>query len=186
MSFIIKMIEISEYNPAWQTQFQNLYDHIWPEIADIAISIEHVGSTSVEHLPAKPIIDLTIVVENQENMGILIQRLNTLSSNHRGDLGIQGREAFTQLPTFPKHHLYACIAGSQGLRNHIAFRDYLRAHPKKAIEYGLLKKELAKKFPHDIDAYVEGKSSFILSILNAQGFSEEDLDEIKDANTSPT
>ncbi len=181
----MKHIHVSDYNPVWEKHFQDLYQRIWPEIADVALSIEHIGSTAVAGLPAKPIIDLTIVVASTQHMISLIGRLEEIDARHRGDLGIPGREAFTRIPGFPPHNLYACVTGSQGLRNHIAVRDFLRSNPDSAIAYGKLKKELARKYPDDIDAYVEGKSSFLLEILEKSAFSQDELKEIEQANENP-
>jgi len=175
-------IVVSPYNPDWLDQFQSLHDVIWSEVSDVAISIEHVGSTSVPGLAAKPIIDMTIVVKNDEALEEVVNRLSRIGVQHRGDLGIVGREAFTRLSGFPEHNLYACMEGAQALRNHLGIRDYLREYPESAIKYGELKYALAKKYPQDIDAYVAGKSEFLLTILTKLGFSESDLEEIENVN----
>jgi GrpB-like predicted nucleotidyltransferase (UPF0157 family) len=175
-------VAVDKYNPIWDEQFRLLYDKIWPSISDVALSLEHVGSTSVSGLSAKPIIDLTIVVSNEKNLKIIIQRLADIGVEHRGCLGIEGREAFTRLKNYPEHNLYACVKGSQALKNHLAVRDALRENSNLAQEYGKLKIELARKFPNDIDSYVEGKTDFILSILKGKGFELSDLSDIKDIN----
>jgi GrpB-like predicted nucleotidyltransferase (UPF0157 family) len=174
-------VVVEKYNPIWAEQFKLLYDRIWPSISDVALSLEHVGSTSVPGLSAKPIIDLTIVV-NKKNLEIIIQRLAGIGIEHRGDLGIEGREAFTRLKDYPEHNLYACVTGSQALRNHLAVRDALRENSSLVQEYGKLKMELARKFSNDIDSYVEGKTDFILNILKEKGFELSDLENIKDVN----
>jgi GrpB-like predicted nucleotidyltransferase (UPF0157 family) len=175
-------IEISEYDPSWADHFRALHDKLWPSISDIALAIEHVGSTSVVGLAAKPVLDITIVVSSRSNMKLLTQKLEALGLEHRGDLGIPGREAFTRFPGFFPHNLYASIEGGQGLRNHIAVRDYLRSNPASILEYSRLKKSLASKFPNDIDAYVEGKSLFLLDILKKSGFTDSELSEIEQSN----
>jgi len=175
-------IIVSPYNPDWLNQFQSLHDVIWPEVSDVAISIEHVGSTSVPGLPAKPIIDMTIVAKNDKSLEEVVNRLSTIGVQHRGNLGIEGREAFTRLSGFPEHNLYACIEGAQALRNHLGIRDFLRTNPDEARKYGELKAALAVKYPRDIDAYVAGKSEFLLSILTKLGFSGADLEEIEKVN----
>jgi GrpB-like predicted nucleotidyltransferase (UPF0157 family) len=101
---------------------------------------------------------------------------------HRGDLGVEGREAFDSPGGPPRHHLYACASRSVALANHLTVRDYLRTHPDTAREYGDLKKRLALESPHDIDHYVEGKTDFILGILRAAGFSPARLDAIERVN----
>src|SRR4051812_34275182 len=166
---------VVDYDPSWPELFEQLHASIWPCVRELATSIEHVGSTSVEGLAAKPVIDMVIVVPTASAIGPVIERLATLGYRHRGDLGVPGREAFTRPDGTPAHHLYACVEGNRGLRNHLAVRDYLRRNPPAARDYGALKKQLAARFPNDIDGYVEGKSDFILEILARSGFSRGEL-----------
>ena len=175
-------VVVEKYNPIWEEQFKLLYDRIWPSIFDVALSLEHVGSTSVPGLSAKPIIDLTIITLDKDKLEIIIQRLADIGIEHRGDLGIEGREAFARLKDYPEHNLYACVNGSQALRNHLAVRYALRESSSLVQEYGKLKMELARKFSNDIDSYVEGKTDFILNILKDKGFELSDLENIKDVN----
>ncbi len=163
--------------------FEQLRARLWPAISDVAISIEHVGSTSVPGLAAKPVIDLDIVAVGDAQMRTAIDRLQTLGYRHRGDLGVQGREAFARPEGSCEHHLYACVAGAQGLRNHLAVRDYLRQHPSAVLAYGELKKDLARRFADDIDAYIDGKTAFLLKILADTAFSQHDLDQIRGINS---
>jgi GrpB-like predicted nucleotidyltransferase (UPF0157 family) len=105
----------------------------------VSTVIEHVGSTSVPGLAAKPVIDMTVVVPTPAAMGAVIARLATLGYRHRGDLGVPGREAFDRPGGTPDHNLYACVAENDGLRNHLALRDHLRGNPAAARSYGSLK-----------------------------------------------
>ena len=118
-------------------------------------------------------------------MPLLIDRLAAIGYRHRGDLGVRGREAFAPPGATPAHHLYACVEGSLGLRNHLALREYLRRHPATARSYGELKKQLARQHRHDMDAYIEGKTRFILEILAEAGFARAELDEIQAINSNP-
>ncbi len=97
-------------------------------------------------------------------------------------MGIDGRAVFTGLENFPAHNLYASIAGSLALMNHLTVRDVLRKNASLAREYGELKTLLAKQDNDDIDSYVEGKSLFLSEILKNNGFKEGELKEIRDAN----
>jgi GrpB-like predicted nucleotidyltransferase (UPF0157 family) len=175
-------IIVVDYDPTWPETFERLRMCIWPSVCNLATSIEHVGSTSVNGLAAKPVIDMSIVVPTASEMGPLIDRLATLGYRHRGDLGVPGREAFARPPGTADHHLYACVDGNQGLRNHLAVRNYLRCHPSFAETYGTLKKQLAARFADDIDGYVDGKSEFILEILARAGFSPGELAAINAIN----
>ena len=180
----MRAITVVDYDPTWPMVFEQLRTRIWPAVSDLATSIEHVGSTSVEGLPAKPVIDMTVVVSAKAHLPLVIDRLARLGYQHRGDLGVSGREAFSSPSETPAHHLYTCIEGNLGLRNHLAVRDYLRKHQSVALAYGALKKRLAAQFPHDSDGYVEGKTSFILDVLAEADFTEAELDEIRTINST--
>jgi GrpB-like predicted nucleotidyltransferase (UPF0157 family) len=155
---------------------------VWPVVSDIALAIEHVGSTSLPGLAAKPIVDLDVVVPGEAEVPVAIERLATLGYVHRGNLGIEGREAFHNPPALAVHNMYVCIAGSAALQNHLALRDYLRAHPEVARRYGELKKRLASEFPHDIDSYIDGKTELILEVLRTVGFSPTSFRTVGRAN----
>ena len=178
-----KMIVV-DYDPSWPAAFEQLRTAIWPCIAEVATAIEHVGSTSVRGLAAKPVIDMSIIVPAAAAMRTVIDRLAAIGYQHRGDLGVPGREAFDRpRGAPPDHHLYACVAGNDGLRNHLAVRDYLRSHPAAARAYGTLKKELAQRFADDVGGYVEGKTEFILAILAKKEFSPEQMAAIRAINS---
>jgi GrpB-like predicted nucleotidyltransferase (UPF0157 family) len=176
---------VVDYDPSWPETFERLRSRIWPCIRDVAASVEHVGSTSVAGLAAKPVIDMTIVVPAASAMGTLIERLAMIGYRHRGDLGVPGREAFACPQGTAEHHLYACVAGSEGLRNHLALRDYLRSNPSAARAYGTLKKQLAARFADDIDGYIDGKTEFILAILAQADFSPDQITRIRAINSKP-
>lgn len=163
----MRTIVVVDYDAAWPGAFERLRAAIWPAVRDAAEAIEHVGSTAVPGLAAKPIIDLDIVVRSGAEVPAAVARLAALGYAHRGNLGIEGREAFDGPPGPDVHHLYVCPRDSAALANHVAVRDYLRAHPDAAREYGELKKALATRFPHDIDAYVGGKADLLQRIMRA-------------------
>jgi GrpB-like predicted nucleotidyltransferase (UPF0157 family) len=131
------------------------------------VGIEHVGSTSVPGLAAKPFLDIDLMVADELRMAALIAGLQELGYEHRGDQGIEGREVFRRSSDEgPAHHLYAGIQGARALKRHVAFRDYLRAHPEAAAEYGELKARLAKEFPWDRIRYNDAKEPFVLGVLS--------------------
>jgi GrpB-like predicted nucleotidyltransferase (UPF0157 family) len=129
---------------------------------------------------------MTIVVPDALAMETIIARIISISYAYRGDLGVTGREAFARPEGTPEHHLYACIAGNDALRNHLAVRDYLRNNPSAAEAYGALKKQLATRFADDIDGYVDGKTAFILEILTKASFSPDQINAIRTINSKPT
>ncbi len=185
-------IIVLDYDPLWKEQFEELKALLTDYIDIDSIEIEHVGSTSIVGLKAKPIIDLDIIVNEVRLLTIVIKKLNEIGYAHIGDLGVTGREAFKKFDNktpntgsnrvWFEHHLYVCQKGSIGLQNHLNFRDYLRAHPEKVKAYGKLKEVLAKKYPYDIDAYIDGKTDFIIDVLNKTGMKEEDKEQIESEN----
>jgi GrpB-like predicted nucleotidyltransferase (UPF0157 family) len=173
---------VVDYDPGWPRDFERVRSAVWPGVSDVASGIEHVGSTAVPGLAAKPIIDLTVVVPGEADVARAIEGLESLGCVHRGNLGIEGREAFEGLEGLPPHHLYLCPSHGPALANHLAVRDHLRAHPDAAREYGELKKRLAKQFPHDSEGYTRGKTDFLLRILRTAGLPPERLAAIERAN----
>jgi len=175
-------VQVVDYDPDWCRTFQTLKEHVWPSVCDVSIGIEHVGSTSVPGMAAKPVIDMDIVVAARSTVPLLILRLAELGYEHRGNLGIQDRESFSAPDGKPAHHLYVCVQNSLALQNHIAFRDYLRKHPSDVLAYSALKKQLAEQFPNDRDQYVKGKAWFVVSLLKKCGLTREDLESIRISN----
>ena len=178
----MRKIEVVDYDPCWPKTFEYLRSRIWTALGDVLLSVEPVGSTSVPGLAAKPIIDISIVVSEGSDVQTGISRLATLGYMHRGDLGIEGREAFANPDGLPMHNLYLCPRDSVALANQLAIRNYLRTHPEAAREYGELNKRLAERFPDDIDGYIDGKTTMLLTMLRATGFPPEQLREIERAN----
>lgn len=179
-------IIVTAYDPAWPLSFARLRDELWPHVADCALSIEHVGSTSVPDLAAKPIIDLVVVVADDVPQRAVIAALTQQGYEHRGDLGIAGREALrNQRAERPAHHLYVCRQDNLAFRNHRAVRDTLRGDAAAVAEYGALKHELSRRFPRDIDQYIAGKSAFLLGLLKRAGFTPAELALIAGVNSAP-
>lgn len=174
-----KRIEVAAYDPQWPVIFEELKSVIGRAVGDLALRIEHVGSTSIPGLSAKPIIDLDVVIDSYGEMPEAIARLETLGYKHQGDLGIKGREAFARegndVPrdgtgkVWPVHHLYVCPKDGEGLLRHIAFRDYLRAHPDEISRYEEVKQQLADEHPYDWETYTDGKTEYIEGILRRAG-----------------
>lgn len=175
-------VQVVEFDPQWPRVFERIHSFVWPAVSDIAVNIEHVGSTSVPGLSGKPVIDACIVVASKKDVPVCVERLASIGYVHRGTLGVPEREAFRRPDHLPRHHLYLSPRGSLSLRNHLGFRNYLRAHPEAAQEYGRLKASLARRFPDDIDSYIVGKTEFVLRILREIGLNEAELGEIRRIN----
>lgn len=159
------MIRIAAYDPAWPAAFAALRDRLAAPLAGLYRRIEHVGSTAVPGLAAKPVIDLTVVLDSVDHLPAVIGRLDGLGYRHEGDLGVPGREAFTAPAGGPDHHLYVCPADHPNLAEVLAFRDYLRTHPDTARAYAELKYFLAERFGDDRAGYTAAKSAFITRVV---------------------
>ena len=160
-----KNVVVEKWNPKWKDEFERIVVSLGKDIIYNSIKIEYVGSTSVEGLSAKPIIDLDIVIEN-DKFEIIKRLLKDKGYEHEGNLGIEGREAFSysgkeELMT---HHLYVCPKDSKELFRHITFRDFLKNNPALASEYSKVKEQAAVLYPDDIDKYMEFKSEIIEKI----------------------
>lgn len=177
-----RRVLVVDYDPSWPDVFESLRQSVWPAIRDMASSVEHVGSTAVPGLAAKPVIDMDVIVASRDRVPEAIMRLKALGYVHQGNLGIEDREAFRSPESLPAHHLYVCLQGSAALENHLALRDFLRCNPAAATEYGRLKRELASRFPSDMDSYIAGKADYILAVLRSAGIPEPRLQAIRDAN----
>jgi GrpB-like predicted nucleotidyltransferase (UPF0157 family) len=165
-SAVANPVIIVDYDPNWPGLFQSLRKRIADALGDMAAAVEHVGSTAVPHLPAKPIIDIDVLLASETTLSAAIKRLASLGYVHQGNLGIPEREAFRAPVNDPPHHLYVCPPSSAEFRRHIAFRDYLRAHSKDAKAYGDLKIALAERFREDRSAYNRAKGDFVAEMIS--------------------
>jgi GrpB-like predicted nucleotidyltransferase (UPF0157 family) len=153
-------IVIVGYDPTWPLEFERFRNRAAAAVGDLAVAIEHVGSTAVPGLAAKPVIDLFIVVEADDVQGA-IERLSAIGYVHRGTLGVEGREAFDVPEGERPHHLYVSPTDSEELRAQLAFRDRLRESRALATEYEALKRGLATKFRDDRMGYTDAKTDFV-------------------------
>jgi GrpB-like predicted nucleotidyltransferase (UPF0157 family) len=151
---------IVDYDPHWPGEFERLRHRAAGAVGDLAVSIEHVGSTAVPGLAAKPVIDLVVVV-GPRDVAVAIERLVAIGYVHQGNLGVEAREAFAVPQGERRHHLYLCPADSEELRAQLAFRDRLRSQPALAAECEALKRQLAIRFRNDREAYAEAKTDFV-------------------------
>ena len=166
-----KRVVVEPYDEAWKDDFAAIRDELEAVLNGLVLRIEHVGSTSVEGLSAKPVIDIDVVIGDRSILPEVISALESIGYSHEGDLGIPGREAFKYegKDHLKKHHLYVCAQDAEELKRHIAFRDYLRSDPDAVAEYSRIKEEGARLYPDDIDKYIEHKSPFIESVYKRIG-----------------
>jgi GrpB-like predicted nucleotidyltransferase (UPF0157 family) len=181
-AFLKPAVVVENYNSRWVEDFNSIRVLVWPQIHDVAIAIEHVGSTSVPRLSAKPIIDVDVVVASADKIPAVIERLEKIGYEHQGNLGIEGREAFKAPPGSIRQNFYVCVEGALALRNHLILRNHLRSNAESRRAYGELKQKLANEFANDIESYVEAKTELILIILSQYGISTSELTLIRNAN----
>ena len=159
-------VVIADYDPQWPVLFDDIAERVRAAfVGGPLVAIEHVGSTSVPGLAAKPVVDLDVVIASEADLTEAITRLATLGYVYEGDKGIPGRTAFLWPPGTQRHHLYVCVNGNAELRRHLAFRDHLRAKPEEARRYEALKRELAQRYRGDRVAYNDGKTEFVEAVL---------------------
>ena len=158
-----KNVVVLPYDEAWKSDFDKIKSEIEEVIGDLIIKIEHVGSTSVEGMSAKPCIDIDVVIKDYSVFNDVVEKLKTIGYIHEGDLGIKDREAFKyeNKPHLKMHHLYVCPQFSKELHRHITFRDFLKNNPDAIKKYSEVKEKGAELFPDDIDKYIEYKTPCI-------------------------
>ena len=166
-----KRVVVESYDKTWTSAFEEIKKEIESAVGDLIIGIEHVGSTSVEGLSAKPIIDIDIIIKDYSIFDAVVNKLNTIGYIHEGNLGIKDREAFkySDKPHLKRHHLYVCPQQSEELHRHITFRDFLRSNPEAVKRYGAVKEKAAQLFPDNIEKYIEYKSPCIEELYKLCG-----------------
>ena len=183
----MKLIKVEKYNPEWKKEFEKAKFFYKELLKDIDPKIVHVGSTSVKGMWAKPILDIDIIVSNTLGSNKVIKLLEGVGYTHIGNMGVKGREAFkysndNQNIKWMKHNLYVCISGNENLKNHLLLKKHLQNNKDALEEYSKLKYELAKKYPDDINSYVDGKTELITGFLKAEGMDLKKLNRIKSIN----
>lgn len=158
-----KRVIVSPYDPNWKSGFESIKAEVERAIGERILCIEHVGSTSVEGLSAKPIIDMDVVLEDYSVFDEVVKGLDAIGYIYEGNLGIKDREAFhyTDKSHLQAHHLYVCPQASEELHRHVVFRDFLRNNPDAVKKYSAVKEKAAQLFPNDIDAYIKYKTPCI-------------------------
>ena len=158
-----KRVVVVPYDEKWESAFAEIKSEIEAAIGDRILGIEHVGSTAVVGLSAKPCIDMDVVMEDYSVFEEIVEKLGAIGYIHEGDLGIKDREAFayTDKPHLMTHHLYVCPRYSEELHRHVTFRDFLRRNPQAVRKYSAVKEKAAELFPDDIGRYIEYKTPCI-------------------------
>ena len=169
-------IRLNEYNPKWVEIFEKECKLLQDNIGKYILRIDHIGSTSIVGLIAKPIIDILIGVRNIQDAEKCIPILEKLGYQYVPDFEdeLPERRYFRKPKIgFRKFHIHMAEISSYFWKRQIFFRDYLRAHSDKCKEYALLKKQLATKFKNNRSLYTDSKSDFINSILDLAEFEDK-------------
>ena len=156
-----RVIEVVDYDPNWKNIFETEKVALTNAIGSNAVKIDHIGSTSVIGLVAKPVIDILIEVSNLEELDAVDKKIIALGYTVKGENGISGRRYFQKGGNQRSHHVHAFQSGDLHLHRHRAFKEYLIAHPKIASEYGFIKKMAVSKSDNNINVYMALKNDFI-------------------------
>jgi len=156
---------VEKYNPEWPRRFEEIKEFLGEKINEACLRIEHVGSTAIPGMVAKPIIDLILVIKPdlwEEIKSLLEER----GYNYRGDQGIKDREVFrlADETILPIHHLYVCPEDSPELKKETVFREYMKTHKKDRERLNVLKWSLAEQFNNDRALYIDGKDAMVKEI----------------------
>lgn len=159
---MLRVVRVTPYDPSWPARFEAEAAAVRVALGESLIAVEHIGSTSVPGLAAKPIIDMMPIVHDVRSVDRRINAMAAAGFVPRGEFGLPGRRYFVKGPAHARlvHcHIYA--ADNPEVERHLAFRDYLRSHPAAQAAYAELKRDLAQKHPGDIVAYMDGKDGLI-------------------------
>lgn len=156
-------VQVVPPDPTWKEQFDAEAKRIRQALGDAFVRIHHIGSTSIPNIYAKPVIDILLEVADIEKLDERSAALASLGYEAKGEFGIPGRRYFRKHTEsgVRTHHIHAFESFCEGFIRHLAFRDYMIAHPEIAQAYSDLKRRLASAFPDDIEAYMDGKDSFV-------------------------
>jgi GrpB-like predicted nucleotidyltransferase (UPF0157 family) len=161
-------IIVVAYDPQWPLLFEKEREAITAALGSRVLMVEHIGSTAVPGLAAKPVIDIAVGIQSLANAPALIPCIEQLEYIYEPTLEqlVPGRHFFWKgTPTVHTYHLHLAQVDHPVLLKPLQFRDYLRKHPDAVEEYGVLKRELAKRYVQDMDAYVAGKTGFVENVM---------------------
>jgi GrpB-like predicted nucleotidyltransferase (UPF0157 family) len=157
----LSFVQVVAYRSDWTRQYQREALALERLTCPALVRLEHIGSTAVKGLAAKPIIDMLMEVTSLDALDAVAARLELRGYQARGEFGIAGRRYFTLGEAPRTYNLHCFASGDAHLIRHRAFRDYLACHPEVVAEYGALKLGLAERYASDIEAYMDGKDFFI-------------------------
>lgn len=158
-------VEIVAYDPGWPRHFEEAEARLRALLGTVVAAVDHIGSTAITNMSAKPVIDIDVTLTNQADIPEASRRLVEAGFEPRGNRYNDDVWAFLLKGATPQLRVYLCPTGNRTHERRLAFRDYLRHHPAAAEAYAVLKRQLAVRFAYDGDRYTAEKSGFILEIL---------------------
>jgi GrpB-like predicted nucleotidyltransferase (UPF0157 family) len=161
------MVRLTPYDPSWADLFEAEKSLLLKTFGDKIIAIEHIGSTAIPGLPAKPIIDINVGVLSLNDIAVFIQKLPELGYEYIPERRFSDRQFFPKgFPEHRTHHLNLVeVTSETGWKNQLLFRDYMQTHVEAREEYAQVKNALAKKFSNNRDRYTEEKGAFVKNII---------------------
>jgi len=156
-----RRIEVVDYCQTWPQKFIDAKKEIAEVVGDNAVIIEHIGSTSVAGLSAKPIIDILLEVKSLSDLDAVSDSMSTIGFKPKGENGIEGRRYFQKGGNQRSHHLHAFESGHPCLDEHRAFKEYLIQRSDVSAQYDRVKRNAARYCNHDSQYYMELKNDFI-------------------------
>ena len=159
----MRKVEVVPHDPKWRDAFEVESQSVAAALGENVVIVHHIGSTAIPTIYAKPIVDLLVEVKDITKVDGQSSAMESLGYEAMGEFGIPGRRFFRKdnQEGVRTHNVHIFEKGSAQVERHLAFRDYMLAHPEDAQQYSELKRELAKKYPQDIDGYMDGKDEFI-------------------------
>lgn len=159
----MRKVEVVPHNPQWREAFEVESQQISRVLGENYAIVHHIGSTAIPGIYAKPIIDFLVEVKDVVKVDEQTPKMESLGYQAMGEYGIPGRRYFRKdnVLGIRTHHVHFFEVGSAEIERHLIFRDYAIAHPEEAQKYSDLKRDLAQKYPQDIEGYMDGKDGLI-------------------------
>jgi GrpB-like predicted nucleotidyltransferase (UPF0157 family) len=159
----MRKVEVVAHDPRWRDAFEAEAEHVAAALGENVVAVHHIGSTAIPNICAKPVVDLLVEVRDIIEVDGRSPAMESLGYEVMGEFGIPGRRYFRKdnQEGIRTHQIHAFAAGSAEVERHLAFRDYMLAHPEDAQKYSELKRKLAEEHPQSMDGYMDGKDGFI-------------------------
>ncbi|WP_141434425.1 GrpB family protein [Bacillus sp. 03113] len=153
-------VRLTDFSEDWSRMFQIEAQFLKTIFGDEIIRFEHFGSTSIQGMKAKPVIDMMCIVKDIEMVDLFNYKMDSLGYDAAGEWGITGRRLFRKGGENRTHHIHFYQIDNPQIERHLIFRDYLRSHPEEVAKYNHFKEELVQRFDHTSE-YSPAKKVFV-------------------------